>query len=103
MLVLGTTQGVFVVSEQGAAAPAGLADCNVYALCRANGSLFAATADGVYRSADDARSWQRVGLAGCKVMTVQPSSSDERLLYAGTQPPALYQSRDGGESWTEVE
>lgn len=102
-LVLGTTHGVFVVSADATNRAASLPDRNIFALCRANGSLLAATNQGVYRSLDDGTAWYCAGLAGRKVMAVQASPTDELVLYAGTQPPALYQSRDGGASWSEIE
>jgi photosystem II stability/assembly factor-like uncharacterized protein len=37
------------------------------------------------------------------VLEVMPAPSDARLIYAGTRPAALFRSRDGGDTWAEVE
>ncbi len=103
-LLIGTTGGVFVADAGSAPVAAkGLDGRNVRALCRANGGLLAGTDDGVHRSADGGRAWERVGLEGATVWDVAAAPADDHVVYAGTSPPALFRSRDGGASWAEVE
>src|SRR4051812_14929109 len=98
--VIGTSAGVFVAEAMGqAVATEGLAGRSIRALCRANGALLAGADDGVYRSASGGRTWERVGLEGRVVWDVVAAPQDPSLLYAGTSPPALFRSRDGGASW----
>lgn len=56
---------------------------------------------GVYASNDGGATWDR-SLAG-DVRALAADPNDPWTLYAGTEPVALFCSRDGGDSWTEIE
>ena len=99
MLALGTTEGFFIADNEQARH---VGDGRVNVLRKANGHVLAGTADGVYRSAKG-NAWQRMGLAGTEVLEIAAAPGDERLLYAGARPAALFRTTDAGESWTEVE
>lgn len=76
--------------------------------------------DGLYRSTDAGESWSQVGHdtidpgedpeqteqrgadGGVSVMSVAVSRHDPETIWAGTEPSALFRSRDGGDSWTQV-
>ena len=103
VLVIGTTEGVFVAEPGAAAKRTDLAGHDVKVLRRANGRLLAGAADGIYGSDDGGSAWHRLGLAGQEVLEVMPAPSDAQLIYAGTRPAALFRSRDGGATWTEVD
>src|SRR6266536_517734 len=103
VLIIGTTEGVFVAELGAAAKRTDLAGHDVKVLRRANGRLLAGAADGIYGSDDGGSAWQRLGLAGQEVLEVMPAPSDAQLIYAGTRPAALFRSRDGGATWTEVD
>jgi photosystem II stability/assembly factor-like uncharacterized protein len=101
--VIGTSEGVFLAGAAGAPVAAeGVAGRSIRALCRANGGLLAGADDGVYRSGSGGRTWERIGLDGRVVWDVAAAPQDASLLYAGTSPPALFRSRDGGASWEEI-
>ena len=101
-LLVGTETGAFVVGGSGGRREAdGLADRCVRTIRRSNGSLFAGTEQGVFRSADGGRSWRLSGVDG-KIVWDIAVAPDGSALYAGTQPAALFRSRDGGESWEEL-
>ena len=70
--------------------------------CRQNpATVFAGvTFDGLYRTKDAGRHWQRVLEGDIRWVTVDPT--DERVIYAGTEPVHLYRSEDGGDSWEEL-
>src|SRR6266545_8333061 len=103
MLVIGTTEGVFVGEPGQRARATDLAGRGVNVLRRANGNVLAGTSDGVYRANTGGEAWQRVGVEDREVLEVHAAPSDERLIYAGTRPAALFRSRDGGDSWAEIE
>ena len=57
--------------------------------------VFAATKTGLYRSADDGRTWENLDVPREEVYSVGVSPDGERL-YAGTHPAHLYVSTDRG-------
>jgi photosystem II stability/assembly factor-like uncharacterized protein len=105
VLVIGTTEGVFVwgVEPGGSARASNLTDRDVKVLRRTGQRVLAGTADGMYLSDDGGCTWQPSGLEGREVLEVMPASSDPRVVYASTRPPALFRSRDRGETWSEIE
>ena len=71
----------------------------------AENRLYAGSVDGLYRSDNDAGTWERLtdSLTGHNVLSVATAASesvDERL-YAGTHL-GLYLSADGGATWTRA-
>lgn len=65
--------------------------------------LFAATRDGVLCSVDGGLTWQLAGLKGHVVKSIAVSPHDPNMIYTGTKPALLHVSRDGGQSWQELE
>lgn len=65
--------------------------------------VYAGTPDGVLRSDDCGRSWQPAGMTGQHVKSLAVSPHDSNTIYAGTKPAYLFVSRDGGQSWTELD
>ena len=98
-IIAGTKEGVFVV-DKGSTRQT-LAATDVWDLVETNGYLFASTGKGLFRSNDAGESWQLAGLDNLEVW--QTRSASDGVLYACTQPPALYRSTDSGETWLEVE
>ena len=102
-LLIGTSEGLF----SGAGKPEPVAAESLGRQCvrvlrRVNGSLFAGSDVGVFRSRDGGRSWKLSGAEGKIVWEIVSGSDDDQVLYAGTQPPALFRTRDGGDSWSEI-
>ena len=95
---LGTTSGVLRLHE-GALEPLGLGGRSVTALHASDDALLAGSyGDGLFRSADGGRSWERID-AGLTASTFRFVTAD----LAGTEPARVYRSPDGGWSWQELE
>ncbi len=65
--------------------------------------VYAGTRSGVLRSDDRGRSWRPAGLDGHIVKSLAVSPHDSRVIYAGTKPALMFVSRDGGQSWVELD
>lgn len=63
------------------------------------GRVLVGTQDGVFASADGARSWQRVGGPGLEILDLQQSRADPGLWAAGAFRGGLLLSRDDGRTW----
>jgi photosystem II stability/assembly factor-like uncharacterized protein len=88
--------------------PAGLVGQTVRAITQAPsdlGTLYAGTLDGVYRSRDDGKNWERITPAGhvdlrnFDSLAVDPS--DPNSIYAGTYHLA-WKTTDGGRNWSPI-
>ncbi len=63
--------------------------------------VFVATSrDGLHRTDDGGAHWKRVLDRDVRSVTVDPS--DDRVVYAGTEPVRLFRSEDGGDNWREL-
>ncbi len=64
--------------------------------------VFVATSrDGLYRTDDGGAHWTRVLDRDVRSVKVDPT--DDRVIYAGTEPVRLFRSEDGGDSWRELD
>src|SRR3954451_1282268 len=103
-LLIGTSDGVFTADASGATSEVeGLAGHEVRALRASNGSIFAGAEDGVYVSKNNGKSWRKSGVEGKIVWDIAAAPGDERTIYVGAQPAALFRSQDGGETWAEID
>lgn len=66
--------------------------------------VFAGAGDGLYRSLDRGRRWERVGLADrqAQVWSIQFDPRRPRTMFAGCSPVAFWRSDDGGETWRRL-
>ena len=104
-LLLATSNGV--VHSQGEGIEwnimgTSLSDHKVTTITGRDGTVFAGTTSGIYRSADLGQNWEwaSTGLTEQHIrwLSYHPDNSD--MLIAGTEPAALYVSQDGGDHWS---
>ncbi len=67
-----------------------------------DGTLWAATAGGVYRRDSDGEAWTLVGLGGVEVNDVSVCETDPTRVWAASSS-GLFVSADGGDAWAPVE
>jgi photosystem II stability/assembly factor-like uncharacterized protein len=83
----------------------GLDGQHVTSVIARQGVALAGTSDGVFRSDDNGRTWREAsaGLSRRHIrwLAYHPDISD--FEFAGTEPAAIFISRDGGESWHEAQ
>jgi photosystem II stability/assembly factor-like uncharacterized protein len=63
--------------------------------------VFAGTADGVYRSTDRGKTFQRTNFPdkSVQIWSFLVDANDRKLVYAGGSPISMYRSEDCGETW----
>jgi photosystem II stability/assembly factor-like uncharacterized protein len=64
--------------------------------------MFAALADGLWKSADGGTTWQRLATAPGGVTALAMHPIDQNRVFAGTAQGTLFGSADGGVSWQAV-
>lgn len=114
-VLVGTIRGLYVLSRDGggwSAEARSLPDRHISSLLHEPKSdlLFAGfhgrgDDGGLFCSADGGRTWEprMTGLASGHVYTLAAEQREGRtILYAGTEPPALYRSLDLGQSWEDL-
>jgi photosystem II stability/assembly factor-like uncharacterized protein len=62
--------------------------------------VFIGLRDGLHRTDDAGLHWRRVLDGDVRSVAIDPT--DERVIYAGTDPVHLFRSEDGGDSWEEL-
>lgn len=67
-----------------------------------NNEVFLVSLEGAFRSSDSGNSWQRMlnGLPERDLSSISYESSGQRLLATSLATGAVFQSRDGGRTWT---
>jgi photosystem II stability/assembly factor-like uncharacterized protein len=106
LLLVATEHGLYSLQREGEGwreISHSLNDFSVTSVIAREGVILAGTTDGLYRSDDLGRSWREAseGLAHRHIrwLAYHPDISDRE--FAGTEPAAIFVSRDGAESWRE--
>jgi photosystem II stability/assembly factor-like uncharacterized protein len=106
LLILATADGLMTCERDGhdwRVVDRGLAGRRATSVIAREGVILAGTTDGVFRSDDLGRTWEpaSVGLSHRHVrwMAYHPDISD--FEFAGTEPAAIFVSRDGAATWSE--
>jgi photosystem II stability/assembly factor-like uncharacterized protein len=66
--------------------------------------VFAGTQEGPYRSADGGDTWERLEFPGPErvVWSFAFHPTNDRVVYCGTAPGAVFRSEDGGDQWRRL-
>ncbi len=65
--------------------------------------VFAGTKDGVYRSTDKGKTFQRANFpAARQIWSFLVDQQNPKLVYAGGSPISIFRSEDTGETWKEM-
>jgi photosystem II stability/assembly factor-like uncharacterized protein len=105
-LVAGTTHGVFIFEnrEDGwQETGGGITAQHVTSVAAQDHSLLAGTTDGIFRSEDQGQTWweANAGLEERHIRWLAFHPEQAGLVFAGTEPAAIFISRDGGRNWLE--
>jgi hypothetical protein len=98
-ILAGTGKGIYVVAN--GEAHRVLESRGVRDLSTIDGRIFAGTGSGLYVSDDSGQTWACTGLVDYEVWQVRGARNG--VVYAATQPAALFKSTDLGDTWREVE
>ena len=103
-LYIATTIGLFVAAQTNgdwSVVGQGLREKALTSIAVSEGVILAGSADGVWRSTDQGRSWieSNETLAIRHVRWMAASSQPPPIILAGTEPAGIFVSRDGGASW----
>jgi photosystem II stability/assembly factor-like uncharacterized protein len=106
LLIVGTKEGVSFAQHEGNTwkiMRRSLAARQVNSMSAQDGSILAGTTEGMFRSDDLGQSWRIAsqGLSEPKVRWMAHYPDGSGRVLAGTEPAAIFLSRDGGETWVE--
>src|SRR5581483_8122580 len=77
-------------------------DVRSIAVSEHDGSLFAQVGDTIHRSNDSGGTWTPVLAPTGKISALVSDRTSPGTVYVGTEPVALYRSRDAGATWEEI-
>ena len=106
LLVAATNQGIVVAGREDEVwqvQSQSLKSHRVNTLSVQKGTVLAGTRQGIYRSSDQGQTWQAAseGLTELHVRWMAHHPDGSGTVLAGTEPAALFLSRDGGQTWAE--
>ncbi|TMA57265.1 MAG: hypothetical protein E6J80_06640 [Deltaproteobacteria bacterium] len=66
--------------------------------------IFAGSEVGLYRSEDKGANWELLEspMDGLQIWSVAVHPTDPDIIFAGTKPPGVFRSQDGGKRWERV-
>lgn len=109
-LYLATSIGLFIITQANGywnIVGHTLTDKSLTAVLASGGVILAGTAEGIWRSSDNGRSWSGANeaLAIRHIRWMAGSADVPAIILVGTEPAGIFVSRDSGETWyqnTEV-
>jgi hypothetical protein len=106
LLVVATADGVRVLTREGDSfeeVGRGLEGRRITSVTASKYAILAGTADGVFVSQDEGMSWQDAneGVTHPHIRWLAYHLNDPWLVFAGTEPAAIFVSEDGAKTWRE--
>jgi photosystem II stability/assembly factor-like uncharacterized protein len=103
-LYLATSTGLFIITQaNGSWNIVGhkLTDKSLTGVVASGGVILAGTAEGIWRSSDNGRSWNEANeaLAIRHVRWMDASADTPSIILVGTEPAGIFVSRDSGKTW----
>jgi len=80
----------------------GLSDKYIYDLDYSQGSIYAATSNGMYSSSDDGLNWNKIFTGGQTTKLVIGVKVINGYIFAATQHDGIFQSTDNGVNWSNI-
>ena len=68
---------------------------------QSDGSLFASTDKGVFRSRDAGKTWTQTGPKDTSLLAISPDYAHDHTVFAGSTQ-GLFRTRDAGGSWSQI-
>lgn len=107
-LYIGTNQGIFTTRPKGdgweeptPTLPDVFSRTIASSAERPERAYVAADKAGLFRTDDGGQRWTRILEGHVRCVTIDPT--DDRVVYAGTEPVHLYRSEDRGETWEDLD
>lgn len=106
LLIAGTKEGVIIAQHEGDAWQQlrhSLSARQVNSLSVQDGIILAGTTEGIFQSKDLGQTWRMTseGLTVPKIRWLAHRPDSSGTVLAGTEPAAIFVSRDGGQLWRE--
>jgi photosystem II stability/assembly factor-like uncharacterized protein len=66
--------------------------------------IYAGSEVGIYRSDDNGATWEMIEspMKGMQIWSIAIDPANPDVIYAGTKPPAVFRSVDGGKTWERL-
>lgn len=65
-------------------------------------TIYAGTKDGIWKSQDEGKTWNNVGLSSIKITGIAINPKNSRILFVASEDGLIYKSQDSGQTWKQL-